>query len=123
MDKSEKEGKFVEAEIAKQRIAQLKMVEDKQMYDEIKKKQEQERIDLEKSQKEELSAYNVKKDQELFTMNNQFQELLKQMDEKHEEELNKFVEKYKANEEKIAKPSGELLEKNKQLELYVKKKE
>ena len=124
MNKCEKEGKFVEAEIAKQRIEQLKTVEDKQMYDEVKKRHAEERAALENSQKQELNEFNLKMDQELYSLSNKCQELQKEMNERHEEEIGDIAENFGNSEKKpVANPSSDLIEKNKQLELYVKKKE
>lgn len=121
-DKSEQEGKFVEAELAKQRIFQLLKVKDKQELKEIKEKHAIEKKELEDSQKEELNEFNMKMDHEFYKLSQKFQEEQTKLEQKHEEELQN-LEKLFEEKNNIIKPTSELINLNKKLELYVKKKD
>ena len=53
-----------------------------------------------------------------------FQEMQNQLEQAHDEELQKFQEDFEQkNNGTIAKPSSDLINANKRLELYVKKQE
>ena len=84
---------------------------------EIKKK-------LEAEQKEELDEFNRDMDKQFYDLNEHFQDLQKKLEEKHKNELielqKKLEEKYNALN---IKPSPELINLNKKLELYVQKKD
>ena len=122
--KSEKEGKFVEAELAKQRIIQLRAVQDKKRIKDAKERHIQEREELESVQKEELNKFNEEMDKQFYELSNRFQEMQNQLETAHEEEIQKYQEEFeKKNSGAIAKPSSELINANKRLELFVKKQE
>jgi len=121
-DKSEKEGKFVEAELAKQRILQLLKVKDKQELKEVKEKHSLEKKELEDSQKEELNKFNMEMDHQFYELSKKFQEEQAKLEQKHEEEL-QTLEKNFEEKNNIIKPTSELINLNKKLELYVKKKD
>lgn len=121
--KCAKEGKFVEAELTKKRIAQLKDVQDKKMLEGVKERQEKERLNLEKSQKDELNKYNTGKDEELYEISSKFQEQQQQLKMKHKKEENEKRDLFEKGYPKNVKPSNELINLNKKLELYAKKEE
>ena len=124
MNKSEKEGKFIEAELAKQRIIQLNKIKDKKNLKEAKIRHLQEKEDLEFSQKEELSQFNMEMDKNFYELSNKFQEMQKQLQQNHENELKKFQENYENKNINLnPKPTSDLIAANKKLELFVKKKE
>lgn len=123
MSKCVNEGKFVEAEIAKQRIKQLKDIEDKKMLEDCIKKQQTERTELEESQRKELSEYNSKKDEELYELNEIYQTQINSMKEEQEKKLIECETEFENNYTKFVKPSSELIQQNKLLELYVKNQE
>ena len=108
-DKSEKEGKFVEAELAKQRILQLLKVKDKQELKEVK-------------EKHSLNKFNMEMDHQFYELSKKFQEEQAKLEQKHEEEL-QTLEKNFEEKNNIIKPTSELINLNKKLELYVKKKD
>ncbi len=124
MNKSEKEGKFVEAELAKQRIIQLNKIKDKKNLKEAKIRHLQEKEDLEASQKEELNQFNMKMDKEFYDLSNDYQEKQKQLQQTHEDELKKFQEDFESRNINVApKPKSDLIAANRKLDLFVKKKE
>ena len=124
MSKSEKEGKFVEAELAKQRIIQLNKVKDKKNLEEAKFRHMQEKEELESTQKEELNKFNIERDKKFYELTNEFQEKQNQLEKEHEEQIKKFEEEFDEKYSKfIPKPTSELAAANKKLELYAKQKE
>ena len=124
MNKSEKEGKFVEAELAKQRIIQLNKVKDKKNLKEAKFRHMQEKEELESTQKEELNKFNIERDKKFYELTNEFQEKQNQLEKEHEEQIKKFEEEFDEKYSKfIPKPTSELTAATKKLELFVKQKE
>ena len=124
MSKSEKEGKFVEAELAKQRIIQLNKVKDKKNLEEAKYRHMQEKEELEATQKEELNQFNIERDKKFYELTNEFQEKQNQLEKEHEEQIKKFEEEFDEKYSKfIPKPTSELTAATKKLELFVKQKE
>lgn len=122
--KSEKEGKFVEAELAKQRIIQLTKIQDKKKYEEVKFMHKKQKEELEDFQKQELQRFNEAMDKEFYELSSNFQNMQTELETRQEESLKEFIENYqKKYEGQVAKPTSELINLNKQLELFVKKKE
>ena len=123
-NKSEKEAKFVEADLAQKKIAQLIKIKEKKNLQDKKVQQIEEKDELERTQKEELDNFNKEQDKKFYELNEKFEEMQKKLEEEHNNQLRdlqqKFEEKYKNY---IIKPSSELINLNKKLELYVKKKD
>ena len=121
--KCEVEAKFVEADLAQKKIVQLKHIKDKKNLIDRKNKQIEEKDDLERTQKEELDEFNRDMDKKFYELNEKFQEMQNKLEEEHNNQLKelqqKFEEKYNNY---IVKPSSELINLNKKLELYVQKK-
>lgn len=66
----------------------------------------------------------MKQDKEFYELSNKFSELQNQLESQHQEELSKFQEEFESrNSNTIPKPSSDLINANKKLELFVKKKE
>ena len=114
---------FIEAEIAKQRVIQLKKKQEKKEYKKVIKRQS---VDMKK--------FNGLKDKKIKEfkkeLNNKFNEDISNLEEmlcalkkKHEKELNEYFTNFNKNYPKEVKPSIELIEKQKQLEYYIKKEE
>ena len=122
--KCEVEAKFVEADIAQKKIVQLKHIKDKKTLIDRKNKQIEEKDELERVQKEELDEFNREMDKKFYELNEKFQEMQNKLEEEHNGQLKelqqKFEEKYNNY---IVKPSSELINLNKKLELYVQKKD
>ena len=89
-----------------------------------KTQQIEEREELERTQKEELDEFNKEQDKKFYELNEKFQEMQNKLDEEHNSQLKDLQKKY---EEKYSnytiKPSPELINLNKKLELYVQKKD
>ena len=122
--KCEVEAKFVEADLAQKKIAQLRHIKDKKTLIDRKNKQIKEKDELEKVQKIELDEFNREMDTKFYHLNEKFQEMQNKLEEEHNGQLKelqqKFEEKYNNY---IVKPSSELINLNKKLELYVQKKD
>jgi hypothetical protein len=122
--KCEVEAKFVEADLAQKKIVQLKHIKDKKTLIDRKNKQIEEKDELERVQKEELDEFNREMDKKFYELNEKFQEMQNKLEEEHNGQLKelqqKFEEKYNNY---IVKPSSELINLNKKLELYVQKKD
>ena len=123
-NKCEVEAKFVEADLAQKKIAQLVKIKNKKNLLNRKNQQIEERDELERSQKEELDEFNKDQDKKFYELNEKFQEMQNKLEEQHNSQLKDLQQKY---EEKysnyIIKPYPELINLNKKLELNVKKKD
>ena len=122
--KSESEAKFVEADLAQKKIAQLIKIKNKRQLLDEKSKQVEEKNELERIQKEELDEFNKEMDKQFYELNEKFQEEQNQLEEEHNTQLKNLQktiqEKYK---EFTIKPSSELINLNKKLELYIQRKD
>ena len=123
-NKCEVEAKFVEADLAQKKIAQLIKIKNKKNLLNRKNQQIEERDELENTQKEELNEFNKEQDKKFYELNEKFQDMQNKLEEEHNQQLKDLQQQY---EEKysnyIIKPSPELINLNKKLELYVQKKD
>ena len=118
-----KDGNFIEAELAKQRVIQLKKIQDKKKLTEAKRRQ---KVDKKKFQenkikdiKETKKELNEKYAEEMTKLEDTLLELKK----KQEDELKNYFIDFEKNYPTDIKPSNELIEKQKQLDYYVKTEE
>ena len=123
-NKCEVEAKFVEADLAQKKIAQLQKIKNKKNLLDKKNQQILEKDKLERTQKEELDEFNKEQDKKFYELNEKFQEMHNKLEEEHNSQLKALQQKY---EEKYSnytiKPSTELINLNKKLELFVQKKD
>ena len=123
-NKCEVEAKFVEADLAQKKIAQLHKIKNKKKLIDKKNQQIEEKDELERTQKEELDEFNKEQDKKFYELNEKFQEMHNKLEEEHNSQLKALQQK---DEEKysnyIIKPSTELINLNKKLELFVQKKD
>ena len=123
-NKCEVEAKFVEADLAQKKIAQLIKIKNKKKLLDRKNEQIDEKDELERKQKEELDEFNKEQDKKFYELNEKFQEMHNKLEEEHNSQLKALQQKY---EEKYSnytiKPSTELINLNKKLELFVQKKD
>ena len=127
----------MEASAARDRIKELKQIEEEKMKLEASQVYENQRQTLEKEQEEELMLINKKLDEELKLLMDNFQEQESELLAKHEKELKEFKEDYekKLNEQeqeqdpnesvrnKTLKPSSEMLNLMKIKENAIKQKQ
>ena len=122
--KSEVEAKFVEADLAQKKIEQLVKIKNKRILLDVKAEQIEKKKELETNQKEELDKFNREMDKQFYDLNEHFQQMQNKLEEVHKTQLmelqQKLEEKYNAL---TIKPSPELINLNKKLELYVQKKD
>jgi hypothetical protein len=123
MDKCEKSGKFVEAELAKQKVIQLKKVEEEKILQETKLNHEEYLAQMEVNQKEELARFNELWDKNFYEMSNRFTEQENNLKIQQQKEIENKIEDFNNNYPEFPKPNCEILDLNKKLEGLVKQKE
>jgi len=105
----EKQGKYVEAEMAKNRIKELKEQKKQMDLDELQTRQQNENIELEETHILEFNNFNQEWDKRMNEFQMHSSQLVKALEEKH---IQQHEEYRNGLEEKIAfrfKPSPELL--------------
>ena len=107
-----KNGNFIEAELAKQRVIQLKKIQDKKTFVEAKRKQKQE-IKEKKKELDDKYAEEITK----------LEDLLSELKKRQEKELKDYFVEFEKNYPTEIKPSNELVEKQRQLDYYIKTEE
>ncbi len=117
-----KNGKFVEAELAKQRVIQLKQIEKEKNLNELKTRYEEIKNQIEIEQKEELDNFNKTWDERLFILNEEFNRQEISLKESQQQEIEEFLKNFETNYPQV-KPSSELLNLNKILDQLIRKKE
>ena len=123
-NKCEVEAKFVEADLAQKKIAQLINIKNKKNVLDKKSQQIEEKDELERTQKEELDEFNKDMDKKFYELNEKFQEMQNKLEEEHNSQLQELQQKYKEKYTNyIIKPSSQLIDLNKKLELYVQQKD
>ena len=89
-----------------------------------KNQQIEEKDELERTQKEQLDEFNKEQDKKFYELNEKFQEMQNKLEEQHNSQLKDLQQKYEDKYSNyIIKPSPELINLNKKLELYVQKKD
>jgi hypothetical protein len=109
--------------MAKQRVAQLKKIEEEKQIQELKTEHNQQKEEVEKEQLEELEKFNAEWDKRFYDVNNKFDEMERKLIETQEAELKEKLEEVERNFPKNPKPSSVILDLNKQLENVVKQKD
>ena len=119
----EESGNLIEAELARQRVLQLKKIKEKKDYKNVKVKQIHQKNKLLGKQQEEVQEFNQKMDYQYAELMSKFDQMKKDLQAKHENELQEFIEDFENNYPTEPKISNDLLNARKQLEYYVKQKE
>ena len=119
----EQSGNFIEAELARQRVIQLKKIKEKKDYKNARIRQTKEKDELLSKQRDELKEFNKKMDYQYAELMSKFDQMKKDLEIKHEGELQEFIENFENNYPTEPKISNELANARKQLEYYVKQKE
>ncbi len=119
----EQSGNFIEAELARQRVIQLKKIKEKKDYKNARIRQTKEKDELLSKQRDELKEFNKKMDYQYAELMSKFDQMKKDLEIKHEGELQDFIENFENNYPTEPKISNELANARKQLEYYVKQKE
>ena len=118
------EGKFVEANLAKQKITELKRTKELKLIKESELRQIEEKNVLEEKQYAELNDFNSIMDNHFKQLNEKFEHLQNELYQKHQKEIETFTTKFEAETQTTTpKPSKELIVLNRQMELYAKQKD
>ena len=118
-----KAGNFIEAELAKQRIVQLNKIKDRKKYSEALKRQEEEKDKFDDLKDKELQSYKLVFSNKYTEEITKLEDMLSELKKKHEDQLRLYFINFENNYPKEFKPSNELIEKQKQLEYYIKNEE
>ena len=118
-----KVGNFIEAELAKQRVVQLKKIKEKKQYKEARRRQSVDKKNFNNLKEKELKEYKKEFDNKYIEEMTKLDNMLNELKQKHEEELKEYFSNFEKNYPKEIKPSNELLKKQNQLEYYIKKEE
>ena len=118
-----KAGNFIEAELAKQRVIQLKKIQEKKEYQEAMKRQGIERKNFTGLKDKELKEFKKEFNNKYAEEISKLEDMLDALKKRHEEELNDYFTNFEKNYPKEMKPSNDLIDKQKQLEYYIKTEE
>jgi hypothetical protein len=118
-----KAGNFIEAELAKQRVIQLKKIKEKKEYNETKRRQSVDMKNFMSLKDKELRQFKKEFNNKYAEEITKLEDLLDELRKKHEQELNEYFTNFEKNYPKEMKPSNELVEKQRQLEYYIKTEE
>ena len=123
-ERMNKEGKFIEANLANQKISELKRTRDLKMIKAAENRQIEEKNVLENKQYNELNQFNEEMDEKFKQLNDKFALLQSQLFDKQQNEIKQFIEHFENETTRTTpKPSKELITLNKQMDLYAKKKD
>ena len=123
-ERMNKEGKFIEANLANQKISELKRTRDLKMIKAAENRQIEEKNVLENKQYNELNQFNEEMDEKFKQLNDKFALLQSQLFDKHQNEIKQFIEQFENETTRTTpKPAKELITLNKQMDLYAKKKD
>jgi len=122
-NKCEVDGRFVEAEMAKQRVSQFKKIESQKMLRDLKASHENKKKQIEEEHTTELEAFNEQMDKRYFELNDQYEQNQKVMADQFEMEINKRIEEFNKEHPIRHKGSPEALDLQKRLEMVVKQKD
>jgi len=115
-----KAGNFIEAELAKQRVIQLQKIQEKKVYNEALKRQSVDKKNFNSLKDKELREYTKEFNNKYVVEISKLEDMLDALKKKHEEELSAYFVNFEKNYPKELKPSNELVEKQRQLEYYIK---
>ena len=118
-----KAGNFIEAELAKQRVIQLQKIQEKKQYNEALKRQGIDRKNFNGLKDKELKEFKKEFNNKYAEEITKLEDMLDALKKKHEEELSEYFTNFEKNYPKELKPSNDLIEKQKQLEYYIKTEE
>lgn len=118
----EQAGNFIEAELARQRVAQLQKIKMKKDYKIAKNNQIKEKDELASKQKEEIAKFNNDLDVKYAELMQKFEKMKRELRQKQNTEMQEFIANMENNPPE-AKPSNELVEAKKLLAYFAKIKE
>lgn len=121
--KSEAEDKFVEAEMSRQRLINLKKIVNQKAFNEIEQNHLRTAANIEQNLSIELEQHNQQWDAKFVELATSLQKREREMLENQKEELDNFQDRFQKEYPEMPKPSSDLIELNKIKERLKKKKE
>jgi hypothetical protein len=115
-----KAGNFIEAELAKQRVIQLKKIQDKKLFKEALKRQNFDTKNFKVKKEKEIKGFRKEFNDKYVEEISKLEDMLNSIKKRHEEELNYYFSNFEKNIPFEMKPSNELIDKQRQLEYYIK---
>ena len=114
---------FIEAELAKQRVIQLRKIQEKKQYKDATKRQGKETQDLKNTKLKELKSFNQNFDLKYGEEMSKLEDMLIELKNRQDHELQEYIENVENNYPNEPKPSNDLINLKKQLEYYIKTEE
>ena len=121
--KCEQSGRFVEAEMAKQKVIQFKRLEEEKKILELKKFHDEQKGKIEIEYKEELDIFNEDWDYRFAELNEKYENIQKNLNERFQKDIEDQLAEIELKSPKEAKHPIEVLNLQKMLEQAVKQKE
>ena len=118
-----KNGNFIEAELAKQRVIQLKKIQDKKDLIETKRRQKVDKKKFEINKQKEIKTAKKELDEKYAEEMSKLEDSLSELKQRQEKELKEYFVEFEKNYPTDIKPSNELFEKQRQLDYYIKTEE
>ena len=118
-----KNGNFIEAELAKQRVIQLKKIQDKKQLTEAKRRQKIDKRKFQENKQQEIKEAKKELNEKYAEEMTKLEDSLSELKKKQEDELKNYFIDFEKNYPTDIKPSNELIEKQKQLDYYIKTEE
>ena len=115
-----KAGNFIEAELAKQRVIQLKKIQDKKLFKEALKRQNFDTKNFKVQKEKEIKGFRKEFNDKYVEEISKLEDMLNSIKKRHEEELNYYFSNFEKTIPFEMKPSNELIDKQRQLEYYIK---
>jgi len=114
---------FIEAELAKQRVIQLRKIKEKKQFKDATKRQGKETQDLKNTKIKELKAFNASFDIKYGEEMSKLEDMLMELKNKQDQEFQEYIENVENNYPTEPKPSNDLIDLQKQLDYYIKTEE
>ena len=105
----EREGNFVEADMAKSRIEELKVQESQRQLEQIMLKHQQDRLQLEQAHNNEYQQFSQEWEQRLANKEQEYSQQIQALEQRHQEELERNRLELQQRISTVFKPSSELL--------------
>lgn len=118
------QGRFVEANLAKEKKKEIISLKNNEIIKLAKNRQKQEEKDLEKKQIATLNNFNEKMDQQFLSMQQDFSKAKEELALSQTQQISQLKNSFNAQTKFMnLKPSKKLIELNQKLDYYVKKKD
>jgi hypothetical protein len=118
-----KNGNFIEAVLAKQRVIQLKKIQDKKQLTEAKRRQKIDKRKFQENKQQEIKEAKKELNEKYAEEMTKLEDSLSELKKKQEDELKNYFIDFEKNYPTDIKPSNELIEKQRQLDYYIKTEE